>query len=164
MKMLSMQRPLPSIEIRVPTRFSLSVQTKDVNWPRLTPVQESSRDLALVDLSVSPHDDAKDFARDVSFQATNCFELRVSGRDASGHVILRASIQSQSRDCDNVDCAVRRAITTSVQPVANRLPGRRRDRVGPPQRQRYIEGPEGTLLPQRSNGRSYMRRARQGHR
>ena len=32
MKMLSMQRPLPSIEIRVPTRFSRSVQTKDVNW------------------------------------------------------------------------------------------------------------------------------------
>ena len=24
--------PLPSIEIRVPTRFSRSVQTKDVNW------------------------------------------------------------------------------------------------------------------------------------
>jgi hypothetical protein len=32
MKMLSRQRPLPSIEIRVPTRFKRSVQTKDVNW------------------------------------------------------------------------------------------------------------------------------------
>ena len=31
MKTLSMQRPLPSIEIRVPARFSLSVQAKDVN-------------------------------------------------------------------------------------------------------------------------------------
>jgi hypothetical protein len=29
--MLSRQRPLPSIEIRVPTRFSRSVQAKDVN-------------------------------------------------------------------------------------------------------------------------------------
>jgi hypothetical protein len=27
-----MQRPFPSIEIRVPTRFSRSVQAKDVNW------------------------------------------------------------------------------------------------------------------------------------
>lgn len=32
MKILSRQSPLPSIEIRVPTRFSLSVQAKDVNW------------------------------------------------------------------------------------------------------------------------------------
>ncbi len=31
MKMLSRHRPLPSIEIRVPTRFSRSVQAKDVN-------------------------------------------------------------------------------------------------------------------------------------
>ena len=29
---LSRQRPLPSIEIRVPTRFSRSVQANDVNW------------------------------------------------------------------------------------------------------------------------------------
>ena len=32
MKMLSRQRPLPSIEIRVPIRFNRSVQGKDVNW------------------------------------------------------------------------------------------------------------------------------------
>ena len=32
MKTLSMQRPFPSIEIRVPTRFSLSVHARDVNW------------------------------------------------------------------------------------------------------------------------------------
>ena len=32
MKTLSMHRPLPSIEMRVPTRFSRSVQAKDVNW------------------------------------------------------------------------------------------------------------------------------------
>ena len=31
MKTLSMQRPLPSMEIRAPTRFSRSVQAKDVN-------------------------------------------------------------------------------------------------------------------------------------
>jgi hypothetical protein len=32
MKMLSKQRPLPSIDILVPTRFSRSVRAKDVNW------------------------------------------------------------------------------------------------------------------------------------
>lgn len=32
MKILSRQRPFPSEEIRVPTRFSLLVQAKDVNW------------------------------------------------------------------------------------------------------------------------------------
>lgn len=31
MKMLSRQRPLPSIEIRVPIRFSRTAQAKDVN-------------------------------------------------------------------------------------------------------------------------------------
>lgn len=31
MKTLSMHRPLPSIEIRVPVRFNRSVQVKDVN-------------------------------------------------------------------------------------------------------------------------------------
>ena len=31
MKTLSMQRPFPSIEMRMPARFSRSVQTKDVN-------------------------------------------------------------------------------------------------------------------------------------
>ncbi len=30
--MLSRQRPLPSIEVRAPTRFRRSVQAKDVNW------------------------------------------------------------------------------------------------------------------------------------
>ena len=37
MKMLSMHRPLPSIEIRVPTRFRRSVQAKDVNCDPWTP-------------------------------------------------------------------------------------------------------------------------------
>jgi hypothetical protein len=32
MKMSSKQRPLPSNEIRMPTRFSPSIQAKDVNW------------------------------------------------------------------------------------------------------------------------------------
>jgi len=32
MKMLPGQRPLPSIDIRVPTRFNRSVQAKEVNW------------------------------------------------------------------------------------------------------------------------------------
>ena len=61
---------------------------------------------------MSPHDDAKDFACDVSFRAKDCFVLSVSGCDASGYVILRAGIQSQSPDGDNVDCAVSRTITT----------------------------------------------------
>lgn len=37
MKMLSMQRPLPFIEIRLLTRFSRSVQEKDVNCDPWTP-------------------------------------------------------------------------------------------------------------------------------
>ena len=32
MKMLSMQRPRPSIEILTPARFMRSVQANDVNW------------------------------------------------------------------------------------------------------------------------------------
>ena len=32
MKMLSRQRPFPSIEIRVPMRLSRPVQAKDVSW------------------------------------------------------------------------------------------------------------------------------------
>ena len=36
MKILSRQRPLPSIEIRVPTRFNRSVWTDDVNWQPLS--------------------------------------------------------------------------------------------------------------------------------
>ena len=32
MKMLSMRRPLPSMEMRVPSRFSRSIQAKEVNW------------------------------------------------------------------------------------------------------------------------------------
>jgi hypothetical protein len=37
MKMLSRNRPLPSIELWVPIRFKRSVQAKDVNWLPWTP-------------------------------------------------------------------------------------------------------------------------------
>jgi hypothetical protein len=73
--------------------------------------------LGLIDLLLTPHDDAEDFSGDIALQTANGFQLRVPGSDAFGNVGLGARVQSQPPDRDNVDGAVGRAITASVQSV-----------------------------------------------
>lgn len=74
-----------------------------------------------------PHKDSEDSARDVAFEAANCLELRVSGCDPSGEVILCACILSKPPDSDDMNGTVCSAIATPVQPVPDRFPGRSGD-------------------------------------
>ena len=71
MKTLSIQRPRPSIEMRMSASFSVLVKAKLVNCEPWTPFCLSSRDVNLVDLLLAAVDDAKNFASNVALQGSD---------------------------------------------------------------------------------------------
>lgn len=131
MKMLSRQRPLPSIEIRVPIRFSRSVQAKEVNCAPWTPFCVSRGGCWWsVDLFLSGADYTEDFAGDVALEHPNGFELGMSHGRALGDVGLCPRVEAHPGDGDDVQRAVGRPVTASVQAMPDRLArrcGRRAD-------------------------------------
>ena len=81
----------------------------------------SSSDLSLIYLFVAMRDDVEDFARDVSFDAADCFEFGVALGYATRHVVLGFRIKPQPSDCDDVERAVGRAVAPSIQSVSRRF-------------------------------------------
>src|SRR5438270_13385317 len=88
MNTLSIQRPRPSIEMRMPAAASMPVKSRLVNWLPWTPFCLSSGDLGLIDRLVAPHDEGEDLAGDVAFQGPNGFKLRMPFSNAFGHIFL----------------------------------------------------------------------------
>jgi len=92
-----------------------------VNWEPWTPFCLSSGDARSVDVLLTAHDDAKDLARDVAFQNTDRFELGMSFSDATGYICFGPFIGPESTDGYDVQRAVRGAIASTVQAVADGL-------------------------------------------
>lgn len=123
MKMLSRQRPLPSIDIRVPIRFSRSVQAKEVNCDPWTPFCLSSSDPRCVDVFLAPHDDAEDFARDVALHHADGFQLGMTFGDAARDVGSCPFVGPEAADRDDVQRAVGSAVSAAVESVPHCLSG-----------------------------------------
>src|SRR6478752_1672877 len=88
MKTLSIQRPRPSMETRIPASFNVVVKAKLVNWLPWTPFCLSSGDAGLIDLPVAPRDDVEDLSRDVALEGPDGIELGMTFGGAPGDVSL----------------------------------------------------------------------------
>jgi hypothetical protein len=78
----------------------------------------SSGDLGLIDLFVAARDNVEDFARNVSFDTTDCLQFGMALCYTPRHIFLSLRIKPQPSDRDDVERAVGRAIATSVQSVS----------------------------------------------
>ena len=74
----------------------------------------SSGDLSLIDLFVAAGDDVEDLTCNVSFDTTDCLEFGVALCYTPRDIFLCLRIKPQPSYRDDVERAVRRAVTTSV--------------------------------------------------
>ena len=86
----------------------------------------SNGNAGLVDLLVSLPDEGEHLSSNVSFQASDDFELGMALCDAPGHVGLGFLVRAKSADGDDVQRAVGSAVAAAVQSMPGRLAGRSR--------------------------------------
>lgn len=81
----------------------------------------SSSNLILIYLFVAARDDVEDFARNVSFDAADCFQFGMALGYSTRHVFLGLWIKPQPSDCDDMKRAIGCAVAASVQSVSRRF-------------------------------------------
>src|SRR5512134_628717 len=113
----------------MPASASRSVYLIERYWLPRTPFCLSSGDAGLVDLLLAARDDVEDLTSDVAFERADGIELGVPLGDAPCHIRLRLRVGSQTNDCNDVQGAVGRSVAAPVEPMPDRLAGRRRDRA-----------------------------------
>src|SRR5215212_7381529 len=96
----------------------------------------SSGNAGLVDLFLTLQNEREDLARDVAFEAPDRFQLGMAFSDAPGHVGLGFCIRSEPTDSDDVQRAIGRTITASVEAVTDHLARRGRHGAHPTQRRK----------------------------
>jgi hypothetical protein len=88
MKMLSMKRPRPSIEIATPAAASLPANASAVKVEPWTPFCLSSGNSRGVDFLATLRDEREDLSRKVAFQGSNGVEFGMPFCYPTGNVIL----------------------------------------------------------------------------
>jgi len=115
MKTLSIQRPRPSMEMRIPASFSVVVKAKLVNWLPWSAFCLSSGYAGLIDLPVAPRDNVEDLPRDGALEGPDCIQLGMSFGDAFGNRGLCGWIGLEPSAGDDVEGAVCSMITAPVE-------------------------------------------------
>src|SRR5580693_7132159 len=88
MKMLSMKRPRPSIEIATPVAASLPAKASAVNVEPWTPFGLSSGDSHGVDLRAALSDEGEDLSSKVTLQGSNGVKFGMPFCDPTSNVVL----------------------------------------------------------------------------
>ena len=91
MKMLSMKRPRPSIEIATPVAASLPAKASAVNVEPWTPFCLSSGDLRGVGFLAALSDEREDLSGEVALQGSNGVEFGMPFCDPTSNVAARQS-------------------------------------------------------------------------
>src|ERR1700675_3156343 len=94
MKMLSMKRPRPSIEIATPAAASLPAKASAVNVEPWTPFCLSSGNLGGVDFSATLSDEREDLSGEITLQGSNGVEFGMPFRDPTSNIVLGSLIGS----------------------------------------------------------------------
>src|SRR3954452_5622099 len=102
MNTLSIQRPRPSIDTRMPATSSRPVKAALVNWLPWMPFCLSSGDWELIDLAPALADEGEDLACDVALDTANGLELGVALGDALCDVGLGPGIGPKAADGNDV--------------------------------------------------------------
>src|SRR6516225_1738484 len=102
MKMLSMKRPRPSIEITTPAVTSLLVKASAVKAEPWTPFCLSSGDSRRVDLPATLSDEREDLSCEVALQGSNGVEFGMPFCDPTSNVVLGSLVGPQASDGDDV--------------------------------------------------------------
>src|ERR1700722_16186244 len=121
MKMLSMKRPRPSIEITTPAVTSLLVKASAVKVEPWTPFCLASGNSCGVDLSATLSDEGEDLSGKITLQGSDGVEFGMPFCDPTSDVVLGPLVGAQAADGDDMQRAVGGAISSAVEPVPNGL-------------------------------------------
>jgi hypothetical protein len=102
MNTLSIQRPRPSIEMRMPASASAPVKAWPVNWLPWTPFCLSSGDTRCVDFLAALRDEREDLSGEVALQGSNGVEFGMPFCYPTSNVVLGSLVGPQASDGDYV--------------------------------------------------------------
>src|SRR6201987_1405432 len=134
MNTLSIQRPVPSMEMATPASARAPVKAAEVNCEPWTPFCLSSGDSRGVDFLAALRDEREDLPGEVALQGSNGVEFGMPLGKSASDVVLGPLVGSQATDGDDVQRAVGGAISSTVEPMPDGLSRRCGSRTDPAQR------------------------------